>query len=245
MCAITSPGALWFDTPRVSLFAPRMHLTAKALLSAILLAACSTAHAQLTWEKTQIELHPKPGDAEAVANFKYENKTDKVINIKNVRSSCGCTVASLKKNDVAPGEKGEVTATFKIGGRTGVQQKTVTVETDDASQPVTNLVLQAVIAQAVEIQPAFVFWEQGEALKPKKITVKANKDITMTKLDVTPSSPDFTTKVEKGSNPGEFVISVLPTDTSKLLAATLTIKPDIDQVFYATARVTGPAAAGR
>ncbi len=59
----------------------------------------------------------------------------------------------MKKNDVAPGEKGEVTATFKIGGRTGVQQKTVTVETDDPAEPTTNLLLKAVIEQAVEIQP--------------------------------------------------------------------------------------------
>jgi hypothetical protein len=234
-----------FDSLRVTLFAPSMHLPAKALLGAILLAACSTAQAQLTWEKTQIDLQPKPGDQEAIANFKYENKTDRVINIKNVRSSCGCTVASLKKNDVAPGEKGEVMATFKIGGRTGVQQKTVTIETDDPTQPVVNLLLQATIAQAVEIQPSFVFWEKGEAAKPKKITVKANKDVPMTNLEVTPSTQDFTAKVDKGSAPGEFIISVTPRNTDGLLAATLAIKPDSGQVLYATARVTGPAAAGR
>ena len=245
MCALISRRAPRFDRPRLSLFAPIMHFTAKTLLAAILLATCSTAHAQLTWEQTQIELRPKPGDQEAVAQFKYENKGTKPIQIKNVRSSCGCTVASLKKNDVAPGEKGELTATFKIGGRTGVQQKTVTVETDDPNQPVTNLVLQATIAQALEIQPLFVFWEKGEPLKPKKITAKASKEVTVTKLEVTSSSPDFTAKVEKGSGPGEFVINVLPRHTDSPLASTLTIKADSGQVFYATARVTGPAAAGR
>ena len=222
-----------------------MHLPAKALLGAILLAACSTAHAQLAWDKTQIDLQPKPGDQEAVAVFKYENKGKTPVNITNVRSSCGCTVPELKKKDVAPGEKGELTATFKIGGRTGVQQKTVTVETDDPNQPVVNLLLQATIAQAVEIQPSFVFWEKGEAVKAKKITVKANKDVPMTKVEVTPSTQDFTAKVEKGSSPGEFIISVLPRNTDGLLAATLAIKPDSGQVLYATARVTGPAAAGR
>src|SRR3954463_1296859 len=163
-----------------------MNLMTKFLLGTVFFGAFATAQAQLTWEKTEIELHPKSTDAETVANFKYENKTDKTINIKNVHSSCGCTVASLKKNDVAPGEKGEVTATFKIGGRTGTQQKTVTVETDDTTQPVTNLILKAVIAESVQIQPPFVSWEANEAAKPKKITVKVvDKDIKMTKLDVT------------------------------------------------------------
>ena len=155
-----------------------------------------------------------------------------------MHSSCGCTVASLKKNDVAPGEKGEVTATFKIGGRTGVQQKTVTVETDNPAQPVTSLILKAVIPESVQIQPTFVFWENGEDPKPKKITVTASKDVKMTKLDVVSSSPDFATKVDPGTKPGEFVITVTPQDVKKAVSATLTIKPDLPQVFYATARVT-------
>ena len=222
-----------------------MKLSLHAICGAVLLGAVATAPAQLTWEKTQIDLQPKPGEKDAVAVFRYENKGKTTVNITNVRSSCGCTVASLKKNDVAPGEKGELTATFKIGGRTGVQQKTVTVETDHPDQPLTNLVLQATIAQALEIVPSFVFWEKGEAVKPKQIKVKAGKEVNVTKLDVTSSSPDFTAKVEKGSGAGEFVINVAPTNTDGPLASTLTIKPDFDQVFYATARVTGPAAAGR
>ena len=32
-----------------------------------------TALASLKWEQTQIELHPKPGEATAVGSFKYKN----------------------------------------------------------------------------------------------------------------------------------------------------------------------------
>ena len=215
----------------------------KAFLPVILLGLAATAQAQLTWEKTEVELKPKPGDQEAVAQFKYENRTSKPIKITSVKSSCGCTVPALKKDEVAPGESGELTATFKIGNRTGAQMKTVTVTTDDPSQPITNLVLKANIAQALEIQPTFVFWENGEAAKPKKITVKSGKGVPITKLDVTSSVPEFSTKVEKGSAQGEFVINVTPSDTSRPLAAMLTIKPDFPQVFYANARVTPAAAA--
>ncbi len=222
-----------------------MNFTAKIFFCAAFLGNVSLAQAQLTWEKTEIDLHPKRGEAEVVANFKYENKTDKTITIKNVRSSCGCTVASLKKNEVAPGEKGEVTATFKIGGRTGAQQKTVTVETDDPAQPVTNLLLKATIPDVLQVQPSFVFWETGAAAKPKQITVTAGDGVTLTKVDVTSSSPDFTTKVDAGKKPGEFIITVAPKDTKKLSASTLTIKTDLPQFYYAMARVTAPAAAGR
>ncbi len=221
-----------------------MNLPGKLFLG-VLLIGLSSAQAQLTWENKEIALNPKAGDAEAVAHFKYENKTDKTINIKNVRTSCGCTVAALKKNDVAPGESGEVTATFKIGNRTGVQQKTLTVETDSTEEPTTNLLLKATIAETVQIQPSFVFWENGEAPTPKKITVSGSQEVALTKLDVTSSSPDFSTQVEKGGKAGEFIIIVTPADTKKMSAATLTIKSDLPQPFYATARVTGPVAAGR
>ena len=222
-----------------------MNLKARALLGVVVISACATAQAQLKWEKQEIELHPKAGDAEAIAKFKYENTGKTPIKIKSAKSSCGCTVASLQKDVVEPGEKGEVTATFHIGGRTGVQSKAVTVETDDPAQPVTNLLLKAVIEQPVEVQPAFVYWQIGEQPKPKTVKVKAAKDVTITKLDVTSSSPEFTTKVEKGSTPGEFNINVQPKDTAQQATAVLTIKSDLPQPFSVTARVTGPAAAGR
>ena len=221
-----------------------MRLISKAFLVGIIVAAVSSAQAQLAWEKTEIELHPKPGDEEAVAQFKYTNKGDKPIRITNVKSSCGCTVPALKKNEVAPGESGEITATFKIGNRTGQQVKTVRVDTDDPSQPSAMLVLKAMIAQGVQVQPTFVFWQAGEAPKPKTVTVRGDKDAPITKVDVSSSSPEFTTKVEKGAAPGEFLVHVQPANTERAAAATLTIKSDHPKTLQVMARVTGPASAG-
>ena len=215
----------------------------KAFCTALVFGIIASANAQLAWEKTEIELRPKPGEENAVATFKYSNKGDKPIRITNVKSSCGCTVPALKKNDVAPGESGEITATFNIGNRTGTQVKTVAVQTDDPSQPMQNLVLKAVIPEMLQVQPAFVYWETGEAVKPKTITVRAGKDVAVGTVAVTSSSPDFSTKVEKRDG-GEFLIHVEPKDTTAQLSATLTIKTDLPKAFYASARVTGPSSAG-
>lgn len=215
-----------------------MNLKAKLLFVALILGAAPLAHAQLSWEKTEVDLHPKIGDKDAVAQFRYENKGTKPVTIKNVKTSCGCTVASLKKNDVAPGEKGEITATFNIGGRTGLQHKAVMVETDDTEQPQLNLQLNVYIPEEVSMQPAFVYWETGEAPKPKNIVIKAGEGIAITKLDVSSSTRDFETKVKKGSKEGEFVVSVQPKSTDQLVNSTLTIKPDYPKTLYASARVT-------
>jgi hypothetical protein len=203
------------------------------------IALCVSARAGLKWDQTSIELHPTATDKQAIGHFKYQNTGDKPVKFKSVKTSCGCTAAQSQKEEVPAGEKGEITATFNIGERTGTQVKTVTVETDDPANVTTVLTLKAVIPQQLEITPTFVFWGQGEALKPKSIVVKAAKDFPVKHLKVTSSSPDFQAKVEETGN-GEFKIDIKPPETNKQTASTLTIQPeDSQKIFYATARVTG------
>jgi len=215
-------------------------------LSAVLAltAFAQSARAELKWEQTSVDLRPAFNDKQAVAHFKYENVGNTPIHFKSVHASCGCTTAQTQNEQVAPGQKGEITATFNIGGRTGTQVKTVTVQTDDPEPSTIVLTLKAVITPLLEFQPTLVYWQNGEELKPKIITAKANKDAAIKKLDVASSTPDFTAKVDAGSAPNEFRISVQPRDTTKAVYATLTIKPDspanTGNMFAAAARVMPP-----
>jgi len=209
-----------------------------------LTAFAQSARAELKWEQTSVDLRPAFNDKQAVAHFKYENVGSTPIHFKSVHASCGCTTAQTQNEQVAPGQKGEITATFNIGGRTGTQVKTVTVQTDDPEPSTVVLTLKAVITPLLEIQPTLVYWQNGEEPKPKIITAKANKDAAVKKLDVASSTPDFTTKVDTGSAPNEFRISVQPRDTTKAVYATLTIKSDSPANtgnMFAAARVMPPA----
>jgi len=209
-----------------------------------LTAFAQSARAELKWEQTSVDLRPGFNDKQAVAHFKYENVGNTPVHFKSVHASCGCTTAQTQNEQVAPGQKGEITATFNIGGRTGTQVKTVTVQTDDPERSTIVLTLKAVITPLLEFQPTLVYWQNGEEPKPKIITAKANKDAVIKKLDVASSTPDFTAKVDAGSAPNEFRISVQPRDTTKALYATLTIKPDspanTGNMFAAAARVMPP-----
>jgi Protein of unknown function (DUF1573) len=209
-----------------------------------LAALVQSAHAELKWEQTSVDLRPGFNDKQAVAHFKYENVGNTPVHFKSVHASCGCTTAQTQNEQVGPGQKGEITATFNIGGRTGTQVKTVTVQTDDPERSTIVLTLKAVITPLLEFQPTLVYWQNGEEPKPKIITAKANKDAAIKKLDVASSTPDFTAKVDAGSAPNEFRISVQPRDTAKAVYATLTIKPDSPANtgnMFAAARVMPPA----
>ena len=205
---------------------------------ALLISICLSARAELKWEQTTVELRPAPNDKQAVGHFKYQNVGKTPVHFKSVKASCGCTTAQTQKEEVAPGDKGEITATFNIGERTGTQVKTVTVETDEAPNQKTVLTLKAEIPQQLEITPNFVFWKQGDKPDTKTINVKVGKDFTVKHIKVTSATPNFEAKVEEAGS-GQFKINVKPQDTNKPVASMLTIQSeDSQKVFYATARVT-------
>jgi Protein of unknown function (DUF1573) len=207
------------------------------LAFALSIMICFTARADLKWEQTTIELHPTATDKQAVGHFKYQNTGKTPVRFKSIHASCGCTTAQTQKEEVPPGQSGEITATFNIGDRTGTQVKTVTVETDDPTNSKTLLTLKTVIPQQLEISPNFVFWKQGEKPDPKSITVRASKEFTVKHLKVSSSTDDFQTKVEEKGN-GEFKIDVQPQDTNRVVSSMLTIQPeDSRRTFYATARI--------
>jgi Protein of unknown function (DUF1573) len=217
------------------------------LAAAMSIFLCAHAHAELKWEQTVIALHAAPGDKQAVGHFQYQNVGQTPVHIRSADTSCGCTVARSQKNDVAPGEKGEITATFNIGERTGLQQKSITVKTDDPRNPVAVLTLKTFIGQALTLKPALVYWQMGEEPKPKTIVARIDKNVPVKSLDVVSSSPEFLHKVERGPAPGEYRINVQPWQTTKPLTATLTIKTGYPagspKTYTVTMRVMPGAAA--
>ncbi|HXX41601.1 MAG TPA: DUF1573 domain-containing protein [Chthoniobacterales bacterium] len=204
---------------------------------------CASARAELKWEQTTLEVHPAFGAKQAVGYFKYENagKTPVIINL--VHASCGCTAAHALRNPIDPGEKGEITVTFNIGDRKGTQIRDVTVQSSDPDhgRATTTLLLKAVIAPPLEVQPALVYWNGGEDPRPKTIMVKAAKG-TVNSIKVTVSDPAFQAGFEPVGD-SEFKIKVQPKQTAKPDRATITIQAEgSPKIFSATAIVTGKPA---
>ncbi len=186
----------------------------------------ATARAELKWQETEVELHPKASDATAVAQYHYENVGDKPVHIASVKTSCGCTVATLKSNDVAPGDKGEITATFNIAGHTGLQHKMITVLTDDTAKPSTVLTLTANVPKLVDVEPIFVFWNSNEKLKPKTITVTASDDSKITDFTASSSSPQISAEIKPGKKPHQWIVRVTPKAGGDPFAANVALKPE-------------------
>lgn len=68
--------------------------------------------------------------------YKFTNEGEDTLVIKNVRASCGCTGATIgDKKNFGTNEEGEIKVTFNTSGRSGVQSKTVSVQSNDPKSP--------------------------------------------------------------------------------------------------------------
>ena len=208
------------------------------------LAFASPARAALTWESTTADLHPGLSDKTAVAHFKYKNTGDKAVKISSVHPSCGCTTEAMAKDVVEPNEDGEIIATFNIGDRSGVQNKTITVMTDTPGDA-TILKLTATIPSLLDIQPVFIYWAPNDTLTAKTITAKVDGDFPVSKLNVTSTDKTIAIKVVPDKEKKEFKIVVTPTEAGRPINASLKIDgdypKDAPKSYYANVRIDSRA----
>ena len=60
-------------------------------------------------------------------SFVFENKGEAPLLISNAQASCGCTVPTYPKEPIPPGGKSKIDVEFNSTGRSGAQNKVVTL----------------------------------------------------------------------------------------------------------------------
>lgn len=79
------------------------------------------------------------------ASFILKNNGKSELSIRKTHASCGCTIATLGKDVIAPGEELELGITFNSAGRRGNQQKSITIYSNDPAAPVQRVTIKAIV----------------------------------------------------------------------------------------------------
>ncbi len=79
--------------------------------------------------------------------FVLTNTGKQPLNIRKTKTSCGCTVPQLEKEDLKPGKSVELKVTFNSTGRKGNQTKTVTIYSNDPTKPIQKVTIKAKIIE--------------------------------------------------------------------------------------------------
>lgn len=173
------------------------------------------AHCELTWPTREVTITTKMGDEAVSAVYIFRNEGKSEVKILSVETSCGCTTVNLSKKIYAPGEHGEIKARFEIGERTGLQEKTITVVSDDRLKSTTFLTLRVDIPPLVTIEPRALFWTPGSKNISKEIIVKGGSDVEVKLLPTAFEAGTF--KIEQFTDiPGvRYRLRVTPSSTNQ------------------------------
>jgi hypothetical protein len=76
----------------------------------------------------------KQGDA-ITHEFEFTNNGNEPIIISSAQGSCGCTVPIWPKEPIAKGQKSTIKVTFNSAGKMGIQDKTVTINSNAKQSP--------------------------------------------------------------------------------------------------------------
>lgn len=85
-------------------------------------------------------------DGEKVSySFTFTNSGDAPLIISSAKGSCGCTVPDWPKDPIAPGGSGTIDVTFNSSGRSGKQNKKVTLTANtNPSRKVLNITSEVI-----------------------------------------------------------------------------------------------------
>ncbi|HEY0792191.1 MAG TPA: DUF1573 domain-containing protein [Chthoniobacterales bacterium] len=211
------------------------------LVAVCLFVLTASAFAELQWDNPDQNILAKVTDRTVVAKYHFTNAGKELVTIEAVRTSCGCTTATLAKKDYSPGESGEIEARFEIGGRVGHQEKAILVTTKGEPHNPSVLHLVVEIPETIKVQPELVLWRVGEAAEPKTIKVTVADGSPAKILAVVTDTPTVKLSVAEGLPGKSATVTVTPNDTSRPEGATVMIKTDYPadnpEAHYAYVRI--------
>jgi hypothetical protein len=104
----------------------------------------SSKHAVITFDESEHNFGRIYEGEQVGWYFKFKNTGTKDLLITDAYASCGCTVPYFFDEPVHPGGEGEIKVIFDSQGRSGIQNKTVTVESNATNKKI-NLIITAEI----------------------------------------------------------------------------------------------------
>lgn len=184
------------------------------LIPIVLVFGFGSAMADLVWDQSVQEFQRLPEDKELMVNFAFQNTGTAPISIVKMTAACGsCTTAMMPEKPILPGEKGVLPVRFVFGNRHGMQNKSLSVMTDDAKT--VQLAFKCLIVDdPVSVLPTLVSWHVGEKTEAKKIELAIAQKDKIKITAVASTSPRITATLATVKEGEKYAVTIQPADTA-------------------------------
>ncbi|MFO0905127.1 MAG: DUF1573 domain-containing protein [Pirellulales bacterium] len=156
--------------------------------------------------------------------FEFENSWEETVHVASVRTSCGCTSASITKDTLKTWEKGGILATFNTASFTGQRSATITVTFDKPFFAEVQLNVQGNIRTDVVFTPGSVDFgvvDAGQSASKKvAITYAGRSDWQIS--DVRSANSNFEVELQETQRSGGRVAYEM----------SVFMKPDMPEGFF-------------
>jgi hypothetical protein len=168
-------------------------------------------------------------------DYVFTNTGNLVLEISDVRPSCGCTTAGNWDKRVEPGGTGKIPIQFNSGGYAGQIHKSVSVACNDPAQPGVTLTLQAIIGKSFDISPQYAVFNlppDGQSNQTRVIRIINNSDRAVTVSDPTCASPAFKMELQTVREGKEFELRVtaIASNVTGSVSAPVTLKTSSEKM---------------
>jgi len=183
--------------------------------------------AAVSWSGTAAELRIAPSQEKTVAEFAFRYSGTQPLHFASLRPTGDGLSAAVSKESFAPGQTGTVRVEFTLGGRSGRQEKSVTVTAKDpADQPVT-LWLVVDTPEPGAMDPTALCWTKGAVPEEKSFTIKGDGPAHASVTEATCVDPRFIPLLARTAQAGTDRLRVLVTDSSTPAQATIRITTQV------------------
>ncbi len=110
--------------------------------------------------------------------FRLENRGERLLQIQNIRTSCGCTASEISTREIPAGGYATLNATLNLTGRSGPQAEQIRLQTNDPEAPNRVLSLKAHAIPRVNVTPRTLNFQHLSADAPPsgRILIEATTD---------------------------------------------------------------------
>ncbi len=134
-------------------------------------------------------------------SFSFTNTGTGKLVIYDVKTSCGCTVATLRKNEFLPGEGSTIDVVFDPSGKTGNQAKDLSVVSNAGPSNVTKLSIRAFVQPLVQYRLFLPFGELALGQPHTRRVVLFYQDPNLQITDLFVTNPTVSARVVDAGRP--------------------------------------------
>jgi hypothetical protein len=179
----------------------RALFTATMWTGAWCIAALAEGAPKIQFDQTVYDFGKTSVVATVSGVFKFKNIGDSILKVEPPKPSCGCTIAELKPDTLAPGTTGELPFTLSLGLYRTTLEKHIAVRSNDPQTPEVSLTIKADYTPLYDINPMILSpnlaFGVNDTDQFTTITRTDGKPLCIQRLDA--SKPWITAKVEPGA----------------------------------------------